>query len=133
MVGGGVTLSEEQIRGALSRADLLARDASEVLREKYPEWVDTFNYLSGRDCPRTYLPVAAILLTARSMKDASELDVLDIQQQTSPPRLRSFLHRKACDPLRNGTGDRPKIKEQPGAEQPAIHVQEAHHTRDDRS
>lgn len=84
MAGGGVTLSEEEIRRALSRADLLARDAGEDLRTKYPEWVDTLTYLSGRDCPKTYLPVTAILLTARSMRDASELDVLDIQQQTSP-------------------------------------------------
>ena len=80
---GGVTLSEEQIRGALSRADLLARDAGDDLRAKYAWWVDTFHYLSGRDCPKTYLPVTAILLTARCMKESSELNVLDIQQQTS--------------------------------------------------
>jgi len=84
MSSGGVTLSEEQIRGALSRADLLARDAGEELRSKHSWWANAFGYLHGRDCPKTYLPVIAILLTARSMKDASELDVLDIQQQTSP-------------------------------------------------
>jgi hypothetical protein len=83
MSSGGVTLSEEQIRRTLSRADLLARDAGDDLRAKYPGWVDTVHYLSGRDCPKTYLPVTAILLTARCMKDSSELDVLDIQQQTS--------------------------------------------------
>jgi hypothetical protein len=84
MAGDGVTLSEEEIRRALSRADLLARDSGEDLRAMYPEWVETFSYLAGRDCPKTYLPVIAILLTARSMRDALELDVLDIQQQTSP-------------------------------------------------
>jgi len=83
MAGDGVTLAEEEIRGALSRADLLAREAGESLHARYPEWVETFRYLSGRDCPKTYLPVTAILLTARSMRDDSALDVLDIQQQTS--------------------------------------------------
>jgi hypothetical protein len=84
MSSGGVTLSEEQIRGTLSSADLLARTSGDALKSKYPEWVDTIGFLSSRDCPVTYLPVTAILLTARSMKDASELDVLDIQKQSSP-------------------------------------------------
>jgi len=83
MAGDGVTLSEEEIRGALSSADLLARTIGEELRARYPKWVEDIAYLSGRDCPKTYLPVAAILLTARSMRGHEELDVLDIQQQTS--------------------------------------------------
>lgn len=84
MSSRGVTLSEEQIRGALSRADLMAREAGDELRTKYPEWVRTFDYLTGRDCPKTYLPVIAILLTARSMRESAELDVLVIQQQAGP-------------------------------------------------
>ena len=84
MASGGVTLSQEEIRGALSSADLLARTDGDDLKSNYPAWVDTIGYLSSDDCPLTYLPVTAILLTARSMKDASELNVLDIQKQSSP-------------------------------------------------
>jgi hypothetical protein len=84
MSSGGVTLTEEQIRGALSRSDMMARTAGNEFVSKYPDWCDRIEYLSSADCPVTYLPVLAILLTARSMKDSSELDVLDIQQQTGP-------------------------------------------------
>lgn len=84
MSSRGVTLSEEQIRGALSRADLLAREAGDELRLRFSEWVRAFDYLTGRDCPKTYLPVIAILLTARSMRDPAELDVLVIQQKAGP-------------------------------------------------
>lgn len=83
MAGAGVTLSEEEIRGALSSADLQARAMGDELRVRYPKWVEDFEFLAGRDCPKTYLPVIAILLTARSMRGGAELDVLDIQQQTS--------------------------------------------------
>ncbi len=84
MVNDGVTLSEEEIRGALSRADLLSRNDADRLRVDYPEWVAVIEYLTDGKCPVTYLPIAAILMTARSMRPESELDVLAIQRQEGP-------------------------------------------------
>jgi len=83
MSDSGVTLGQGEIRGALSRADESARSIGAALRSRYPEWVDVIEGLRAPQCPRTYLPVLAVLLTARALRSSSELDVLDIQQQTS--------------------------------------------------
>lgn len=83
MSDSGVTLGQGEIRGALSRADESARSSGAALRNRYPEWVGVIEGLRAPQCPRTYLPVLAVLLTARALRSSSELDVLDIQQQTS--------------------------------------------------
>jgi hypothetical protein len=79
----GVTLGQGEIRGVLSSADELARSAGVGLRERLPGWAQVVEGLRTPQCPRTYLPVLAVLLTARALRPQSELDVLDIQQQTS--------------------------------------------------
>lgn len=79
-----VTLGQGEIRGVLSRADEVARSEGAALRARRPDWIGIIELLRQPQCPRTYLPVLAVLLTARALRPASELDVLDIQQQTSP-------------------------------------------------
>lgn len=83
MRDSGVTLGQGEIRGVLSRADESARSTGALLRGRHPEWVGVIEGLRAPQCPRTYLPVLAVLLTARALRSSAELDVLDIQQQTS--------------------------------------------------
>lgn len=83
MSDSGVTLGQGEIRGVLSRADESARADAMALRSRYPKWMEIVEGLRVAPCPRTYLPVLAVLLTARALRPAAELDVLDIQQQTS--------------------------------------------------
>jgi hypothetical protein len=79
----GVTLSQDEIRGILSRADELARADGHVLRTQHGHWAHVIETLNSPQCPRTYLPILAVLLVARALKPKEELNVLDIQQQTS--------------------------------------------------
>lgn len=83
MSTGGVTLRQEEIRLTLSRADETARFEGDALIARTGSWRHAIEALRVEDCPKTYLPVLAVLLTARTMRSAAELDVLDIQQQTS--------------------------------------------------
>ena len=68
----------------LSRADETARERGVDLVAEYPEWVGEVAFLSSDKCPVTYLPVLTVMLVARSIREGAELDVLDIQQGTSP-------------------------------------------------
>jgi len=79
----GVTLVQDEIRGALSQADELARSSGADLVARHQSWVGIVSSLRDQDCPRTYLPVLAVLLTARSLRSSEQLNVLHIQQQTS--------------------------------------------------
>ena len=82
MSDNGVILGQGEIRGVLSRADESARSDGTALRDRFPVWVEVIEGLRAPQCPRTYLPVLAVVLTARALRPASELDVLDIQQQS---------------------------------------------------
>lgn len=80
---GAPPLQGDSIVAALSNAGETARLSGESLKAHYSEWISDFEFLSGDSCPITYLPVVAVLLTARSLRPKSELDVLDIKQSTS--------------------------------------------------
>lgn len=77
------TISSAEINSVLSKADELAKSDFEVLEFEFKDWESRLNFLMSDGCPVTYLPVTAVLLVARSMRDASELNVLHIQKQTS--------------------------------------------------
>lgn len=80
---GPANLRRDDIMRVLSGADERAREDGEALIQRYPEWVTELEFLSNDDCPVTYLPVLTVMLVARSIRDSSELDVLDIQQGSS--------------------------------------------------
>lgn len=84
MSTGGVTLSKDEIRRVLSNADGRARTQGEGLKSRLPGWVNLIEELRVDVCPRTYVGVLAVLLAARALRPATELDVLDIQRQTGP-------------------------------------------------
>lgn len=69
--------------GVLSRADEAARERGENLLERFPDWLAEVGFLSSDECPVTYLPVLTVMLVARSIREKSELDVMDIQQGSS--------------------------------------------------
>ena len=82
-VDGAANLRRDDIMGVLSRADETARESGQHLPAKYPDWVAEVDFLSSDECPVTYLPVLTVMLVARSSREQSDLDVLDIQQGTS--------------------------------------------------
>lgn len=77
-------LRRDDIMGALSRADEVARDLGDELLDEYADWLDDLAFLSSDECPVTYLPVLTVMLVARAIREKTELDVLDIQRGTSP-------------------------------------------------
>ncbi len=77
-------LRRDDIMSVLSRADESAREHGEDLCERFPDWVAELSFLSSDECPVTYLPVLTVMLVARSIRGKSDLDVLDIQQGSSP-------------------------------------------------
>jgi SacI restriction endonuclease len=82
-IDGAANLRRDDIMGALSRADETAREHGEDLLERFPDWAAEVSFLSSDECPVTYLPVLTVMLIARSIREKSELDVLDIQQGSS--------------------------------------------------
>lgn len=81
---GPENLRRDDIMRVLSRADERARERGESLVNSYPDWVVELDFLSSDACPVTYLPVLTVMLVARSIRESAELDVLDIQQGSSP-------------------------------------------------
>lgn len=77
-------LRRDDILTALSRADEAARERGDDLVSKHADWLPDLTFLGSDECPVTYLPVLAVMLTARSIRGRDELDVLDIQRGTSP-------------------------------------------------
>ena len=77
-------LRRDDIMRVLSGADETARERGFELVEQFPEWCTDLQFLSTDECPVTYLPVLTVMLVARSIRERSELDVLDIQRSTSP-------------------------------------------------
>ena len=77
-------ISAVEIEKTLATADLISRRDGEELLANFPEWKDAINDLGEENCSLvTYLPVIAVLLLARSLREKSQLNVLHIQQQTS--------------------------------------------------
>lgn len=77
------TVSAVEINIALSTADEISRESTSALGLKYPAWNQHIDFLCLDSCPVTYLPVTAVLLIARSIRNSDELDVLHIQAKTS--------------------------------------------------
>jgi hypothetical protein len=77
------TLSAVEINLILSSADELSRNSDLDLASKYPEWDKQIDFLNTDSCPVTYLPVTAVLLIARALRDPEHLNVLHIQTKTS--------------------------------------------------
>jgi hypothetical protein len=77
------TVSAVEINISLSSADEISREIGPELELKYPDWSKHIDFLGEDSCPVTYLPVTCVLLMARSIRSASELDVLHIQAKTS--------------------------------------------------
>ena len=77
------TISAVEINLVLSSADEISRNANLDLAAKYPEWDQHIDFLNTDSCPVTYLPVTAVLLIARSLRDASRLNVLHTKLKTS--------------------------------------------------
>lgn len=77
-------LRRDDILRALSRADETARERGDDLVAKHADWAADLAFLGTDECPVTYLPVLAVMLTARSIRGREELDVLDVQRGTSP-------------------------------------------------
>jgi hypothetical protein len=80
---GAPDLKRDDIMSVLSRADETARENGQYLLEGFPDWVAEVGFLSSDECPVTYLPVLTVMLVARSIREKSDLDVLDIQQGSS--------------------------------------------------
>ena len=80
---GAKNLSRDGIKLALSSADQIARSHGDDLVETYEEWLPDLEFLASEQCPKTYLPVLAVMLVARSLRGKEELDVLAIQQKAS--------------------------------------------------
>jgi hypothetical protein len=78
------SLRRDDIMRVLSGADETARERGAELVVELEEWLPELEFLSSDGCPVTYLPVLTVMLVARSIRDSSELDVLDIQRGTSP-------------------------------------------------
>ncbi len=77
------SLRRDDILSALSRADEAARERGDELAAKHTDWATDLAFLGSDECPITYLPVLAVMLTARSIREREQLDVLDIQRGTS--------------------------------------------------
>lgn len=75
-------ISSESIRGTLAMAHERAKVVPEPTVGTY--WNGLLDKLNEDKCPLTYLAVTCVLLTARAMHPASELNVLHIKQGTSP-------------------------------------------------
>jgi len=80
---GAKNLSGDDIKLVLSSADQIARSHGDDLVETYEEWLPDLEFLASEQCPKTYLPVLAVMLVARSLRGKEELDVFAIQQKTS--------------------------------------------------
>lgn len=78
---GPIVLRKEEILGLLSRADAASRGLPEDSGDQ--EWTRRIDALRQSACPKTYLGVLAVLLTARALHSAETLNVLHIQQQRS--------------------------------------------------
>ncbi|MDP1603437.1 MAG: restriction endonuclease, SacI family [Legionella sp.] len=76
-------LQRDDILRVLSRADEAARERGDELAESRAGWIADFEFLFSDECPVTYLPVLAVMLVARSIRESDTLDVLDIQQGSS--------------------------------------------------
>lgn len=77
------TISAVEINLVLSSADELSRNSNLDLVSRYPEWDKQIDYLRTDSCPVTYLPVTAVLLIARALRNTEQLNVLHIQTKTS--------------------------------------------------
>lgn len=80
----GKKLSKDSILAVLSTADELARSEGDALKDGREQWVEVVEFLGdGAKSPLTYLPMLTVMLVARSVRGADELDVFDIQAGTS--------------------------------------------------
>ena len=69
-------------KAILVRANELAKTPEKILVQT--EWPNYLSQLTLDKCPRTYLVVTCILLTARSMHSKDKLDVLEIKRGSNP-------------------------------------------------
>lgn len=72
------SISGKNTKALLVRANELARDLEKI--EVDLDWQAHLDVLTDDKCPRTYLAVTCILLTARAMHPKSELNVLEIKR-----------------------------------------------------
>ena len=81
----GVALKRQEIQRVLANANEEARreGGDFVADPSLQRWVTAVRDLQTEGIPRTYLAIAAVLLVARSLFEASELAVLDIKNSTS--------------------------------------------------
>jgi hypothetical protein len=80
---GAPNLQRDDILRALSRADEAAREQGDELADIHADWLPNFEFLFSDECPVTYLPVLAVMLVARSIRENDALDVQAIQQGSS--------------------------------------------------
>jgi len=76
-------LQRDDIMRTLSRADEAARERGDEFAQSHADWLPDFEFLASDECPVTYLPVVAVMLVARSIRESDALDVLAIQQGSS--------------------------------------------------
>ena len=72
----------EVILSKLAEADERARERGDDLEGEVGDWVERIEYLCTIPLV-TYLPVLCVLLTARALRDADELDVLALKTSSS--------------------------------------------------
>ena len=81
--GSAKPLEGKLAKECLVAIDGIARDQGDSLASKYPEWPPIVSSLADLKI-RTYFPILAIALVARSLRPEQGLDVLAIQKGSSP-------------------------------------------------
>jgi len=81
--GASRELKTEAILSKLAQADERARQQGNELEALFGDWSERIDQLSTDKCPITYLPVLCILLSARALREAGELDVLAVKAGSS--------------------------------------------------
>lgn len=83
MTTGARHFYKENILARLAEADERAREREDDLEAEVGDWPERIDFLLTDKCPISYLPVLCVLLTARAMREAHELDVFSITAKSS--------------------------------------------------
>lgn len=75
-------ISGAETKAILVKANELAKSPEDIRLQ--PEWAGFLEKLTLDKCPKTYLVVTCILLCARSMHPAEDLNVLEIKRGSEP-------------------------------------------------
>lgn len=80
----GVAIRGDDVRRVLAGANELAKADGDALAAEMPEWVTRIEFIRRDDLPLTYTGITPVLLTARALYAADELDVRELKKGTHP-------------------------------------------------